>query len=496
MLTKEIRSLLKHSSIYGIGTMAGQAAGLLLLPLYTRYLTPADYGIAAIIELIMALVGMGLGSSILSSMARFYHEYDNEAARNCVVSTMYWIIICLSVLSFSVIVSCAEPIANYLFDDYRYASLINIAAAGLAVGLVVDTGLLYLMVRRRSLVYVTISLGSLASQIALNIWFIVLLDYGLEGIFYSTLITRVAVAFFVSLPVLFNVGLRLSHKLAIDILRFSFPMIFSGLFRLGANESDKYFINYFFSPFETGIYAIATKVGTAVHTLITTSFLRSYNPTRFEIMKQHNAPQVYANILNWYLLIVVTAGFVLSLFSAEIIVVMTTERFWSAADYIPLIVLAWVIFGIRYHFETGILIAKKTKYFAYINGGVGLLSIMLNYCLIQRYQIWGAVLALTISQVVATVVFFIWSRKCYYVPFDARFMAKLGALAISLYVAATSVHYDGLLSAFALKGVIMVFYAWSLYMLGLIDDTTVFYIKEITKKAAVVLRVSCRSQAE
>ncbi len=494
MLTKEIKSLFKHSSIYGIGTIAGQAIGFILLPLYTRYLTPSDYGIATIIEITMALVGITVGAGILNSMARFYHEYDEEISKKCVVSTMYWIVAGISIISFLAILFSSIFLSNYLFSDTRYASLFNINAGSLALGFLVDTALLYLMIKNQSLLYVTISIATLIAHIVFNIWFIVFMELGLKGVFYSTLITRVILTVIVSLPILLKVGIGFSWQLAINMFKFSFPMIFSSLFRLMANESDKYFINYFFSPFETGIYAIANKIGTAVHILVTTPFLRSYNPKRFEIMKQVNANQSYASILNYYLLIIVTAGFILSVFSNEIIRLMTTENYFKAANYIPLIVTAWIIFGTRYHFETGILITNKTKYFAYINGFTAIFSVSLNYFLIGYYKIWGALLALNISQFLTTLLFYKISHNLYPIKYDFVFITKLAGLGFSFYAVANLIEHEIIFVSFALKSIVVAFYFISLRIFGLLDDALLNQIKKITKKT-IGLFTTVRTQS-
>ena len=43
-IVKELGRLLKHSAIYGFSNVLGKAIGFLLIPLYTHYIPPADYG--------------------------------------------------------------------------------------------------------------------------------------------------------------------------------------------------------------------------------------------------------------------------------------------------------------------------------------------------------------------------------------------------------------------------------------------------------------------
>ncbi len=92
--------LSKHSIVYGLGVAASQLVGFFLLPIYTRYLTPSDYGVLEIFGATGGILGivfvMGLGSALFMS----YFSYDDEENRKTVVSTT---------LIFLTATSCASP---------------------------------------------------------------------------------------------------------------------------------------------------------------------------------------------------------------------------------------------------------------------------------------------------------------------------------------------------------------------------------------------------
>ena len=78
---KPIRDILKHSGIYAVGQILGRLASLLLLPLYTRCLTPADYGCVAILDLTAGLLAVFLGAGMASAVTRFHFDTDKEDER-------------------------------------------------------------------------------------------------------------------------------------------------------------------------------------------------------------------------------------------------------------------------------------------------------------------------------------------------------------------------------------------------------------------------------
>ena len=481
-MTKQLKAILKHSSIYSIGTIVGQLVGFLLLPLYTRYLTPSDYGVAAILEVTLGLISVVVGWGILDGMNRYYQEYNDSNDKNLVISTVYWILLIFSLLSWFSIYSSSSFLSNLLFSDVKYSELFKIAATVLAVGYFADAGMRYLMIKQKSTLYVFISIVNLLTMICLNIFFIVYLELGLIGIYYSSLIARCMVAFFITIPVVIDVGVRFSSSFAVLLIRFSFPLILSGVMTIATKESDKYFINYFLSPVETGIYAIANKVGFAIHVLITIPFMQGYSPSRFELAKQKDAQDLYAKILNYYVMLMVTCGLVLSVFSVEIIRIMTTNEYISAGHLIPLVVLSWLFAGIRCHLESGILVALHTKYFAYISAGTGLLILVLNYWLIGTYGVLGALIVLNVSQVVAAAATYLIAQKLYPINYQFNFIIKVVAIGIFCYVSSMLLEQDSIIVSIVFKTIVLVGYFLILWISGLIDELLVKTVKEFLTK--------------
>ena len=61
------RDILKHSGVYGLGQVLSRLASVLMLPLYTHYLRPADYGTIAILDLTAGVVGIIIGGGMVSA---------------------------------------------------------------------------------------------------------------------------------------------------------------------------------------------------------------------------------------------------------------------------------------------------------------------------------------------------------------------------------------------------------------------------------------------
>lgn len=450
----EFKFLLKHSSVYGLGSVVGQALSFFLLPLYTRYLTPADYGVMALVDVARGLIGLVISLGLVNALARFYYEYEEEKERNLVISTAYWVVFAIIICSLPLVWYLASILSGLLFHISEYTKLFQVALLSLLFGLLVDLGMDYLRVRAQSVRFVQITFVRMGFVISCNIYFIVFLQVGVIGIFYSNLFSSVIFSVFLTVTVLRKTGFSFSRVRATEMIHYSFPLIFSNIFRVIVNESDKLFINYFFSPFETGIYSIAQKVGTSLHVLITSPFLQAYLPRRFQIMKQQNAKEEYVNIFDYYLLAICTSGLLLSIFSREIIIIMTSREYYAAAGYIPAIVLSMIIFGMKYHFEIGIVIEKKTKFIAYINGLSCAVNILINWLLIKRFGIPGAIISVNISYLLTTILNLAVTQRLFYVPFHYKRMFQLFGICLTVFTLSLFIRVESLILSILLKSIL------------------------------------------
>ena len=72
---EELKKLSKHYVIYAFGSMISQAVGFIMIPVYTRFITPAEYGIVGILNLITWIVSLVLGMNLVAGVTRFYFKY-------------------------------------------------------------------------------------------------------------------------------------------------------------------------------------------------------------------------------------------------------------------------------------------------------------------------------------------------------------------------------------------------------------------------------------
>ncbi|HAC80268.1 MAG TPA: hypothetical protein DCG06_08235, partial [Deltaproteobacteria bacterium] len=103
--------------IYGLGNYGIKVVGFLLIPVYTRYLTPGDYGILALVAMYTQamFVVMNLGQTV--GIFRFYYDHDDDAGRERVIAAAIWIVFLFSVPLSLVPLAFSGFIAGWLLDN-------------------------------------------------------------------------------------------------------------------------------------------------------------------------------------------------------------------------------------------------------------------------------------------------------------------------------------------------------------------------------------------
>jgi len=196
--------------IYGAGAILARAVSFVMLPIYTRYLTTADYGVMALIDLTLDFVSIVAGARLALGVFRFYHKEDNEDTRRQIASTAFLLICGLYCIMGAAVFAVASPVAMLLFGSGANAGLIRIAAVNVALGSLAIVPLALAQVKDLSGLYVGASIGRLVLVVGLNMLFVVVMELGLTGVFLASLIANAVVGAFLGAWIIRTCGLRWS----------------------------------------------------------------------------------------------------------------------------------------------------------------------------------------------------------------------------------------------------------------------------------------------
>lgn len=386
--------LLKHSAIYAVGQLLSRLSSLLLLPVYTSYLRPADYGVIAILDLLAALLSILCGSGMAAAVGRYHFEAANDTDQ----PQVWW-----TGLSIIVLVATATLLPLWFFRDVMAVGLLGSVASREgasyltltlascwmgAVGILPDS---YLRVQKKSTLTVIINILCLLLNIGLNVYLLVAWKLGVLGILLGNFITAIIRTFsFLSLFFIYLRPYCFHKQLATALLKFGTPLVITGLLFLVPFQADRYFLRIFYGMAEVGTYSLACAVGQGIYSLCLLPFTSIWNVVVFEIAKKPDKKLVYVGVFQYFVYVVAFLMLGVSLFANFILELIASPEYLVAANLIPLICISYLILSLHEHFKVPVLLAKQTTRFLPISVVAMLTNVGLNILLIPRFGAVGA----------------------------------------------------------------------------------------------------------
>ncbi|MHC4878864.1 MAG: lipopolysaccharide biosynthesis protein [Planctomycetota bacterium] len=387
------REILKHSSVYAVGQILSRIASVLLLPLYTRCLSTADYGCVAILDLTAGILAILIGAGMAQAVVRFHFDSSSDDERSRVWWTgLIWVTAAATCVVGPMLLGRGLLAELTLGSDVTDGAFFYVlAAATLWMNTVGELMNAYLRVRKWSGLFVVCSLGRLLLNIGLNVWLLVGLELGITGLLTGNLIA--AVANTAALTGVFVVSMPfrgLSVTVLGRLLSFGSPLIIKALLALMMHEADRYLLRTFGNLEQVGVYSLAYKVGQAVNMLCLVPFASIWNVVMYEIAMHPDARQTYASVFRNFVNALLVVMLAASLFACVLLPSLTPGDFAGAIDLIPIVLLAFVFFSMHAQFSVPALLAKKTSAMIPASLAGVVVNIVANVALIPRFGAAGA----------------------------------------------------------------------------------------------------------
>ncbi len=394
LILSEVKHLFKHTAIYGFSNVLGKAIGFLMIPVYTRYLSPANYGVLELLELGMSVISIVVGIGLANAVARFLFLYDNEIKKKEVISSS---LISLSVISLIVIWigwTYSGFFSSLLFSDSQYAFFVKLSFIGFAFNSLLEVPLVYLRAQERSLFVVIFSLIRLISQLFLNILFLVYMKLGVVGILYSTAITSVAFTIYLLFWAIRQTGLRFNREIQWDMIKFGSPLIFYQASFFVIHFGDRFILRHVADLSEVGIYSLGYKFGMlSIAFLIHQPFWMIWGVRQYKLIEEPNGEKTYGDTFLVFAIVLLCSWLAISLFSQEIVTFVAEKRYLACYRIIPIVALGYVFRAYADFFAGILLIEKKTVYLSLL-ALLGAFYCLVNYLiLIPRWHGMGAAIA-------------------------------------------------------------------------------------------------------
>jgi O-antigen/teichoic acid export membrane protein len=394
-LAAQIQRLGKHSVIYGVGGLIQRIVAVLLLPLYTRFLSPSDYGAIEVLVALSAVVFALLRAGIQSSFFRFYLQAEDDRARQTVVRTSFWFTLGTATLALAAGLALAEPISTAIFGTSENADLVRAAFVGLWASMNYDQLTALFRVEERSVSFSIASLANVLLTVGATILLVVVLDKGPIGVLVGNFSGTLAVWAVLLVYRRAQLGLEFDTDVFRRMTAWGMPFVPSVIALNLIDFSDRFFLVRIKGEHELGLYAIGMRISAALLFLL--AAFRTAWPAFAYSLPEDEAKRTYGFVLTYVTFFASWAAVALGLCSPWIIHLLTTPDFYGGAHVVPVLVFAFVVFGMYIVVVTSIGRAGRRGSNWMITGAAALFNVALNLILIPPYGMTGAAISMVAS---------------------------------------------------------------------------------------------------
>jgi len=472
---QSIKQLGYHSFVYGLGNMLSKLLGFFLLPIYTRYLTPADYGILALLTLtqsiLVVLANLGLGSALFREV--IYKKTTEKKAGSTALYTLF--VISLFILAIGYII--APFLSEAIFTDAKQTPLIRLVFLSVSFNNILIIFNARLRIREQSLFYSIFSVSSFLVGAVLNIYFVAIARRGVEGLIIAQVILATLQAVVCLWFMRDLIKPNFSSSVLHSLLNFGLPLVPGAIANLMMISADRYILNWYSTATMVGLYSLGYSIGMVIN-LIVQAVQLAWPAQLFEIAKLPDAKQRFSITLTYYCLVLGFISLAVSVLAREILVIMTTPEYYGAYIIMPLITLSYVFYGIRFMTTIGMYIRNKVKYSSIIIIGAAVVNLVFSFLLIPRYGMLGAGWATFISYLLLAVVNMRVDSRFIHIPYEYWRLTKIMVIWLGIYGLSLLINTPSIWINLVLKSLLLLGYPIFLIGIRFYSQQEIQFIKD------------------
>lgn len=483
-----LKEIGKHSTIYTISNILTKAIGIILIPIYTRFLTVEDYGIISIVAPIVNAFLIIYTFGMRATYGRFFFDHkDRSREQKKTLGTIIIFVLALGLLGNLLFTFFGESFFNHVFpgvDFYPYILL------GIWTGfflLTFDMKLNIFRLRQQSVQYGGYSIIKFASIVILTIFMVVSLKMGAMGKILSEFI--ICAAFFVLSFILLikDIIFAFDVKKFRELLKYALPVLPHNLAGVVIALTAKYFLNINDGIEAAGIYNIAFLIGSIMN-IVVTSINLTWNPffmKTAQSKEEGEAKKIFAQLTSYYAMVVIFVGMAIAFFAEEAITILTIPAYYSASAIAPILVFAYVIQGGYYILIAQVFYVKKaTWYLPVISVSAALTNIIFNAILVPRFGLAGSAWSFFVTTLFMIIVTYIISQRVYHITYEYKRILSILLISVISVIGYLFIidREPAMLLAIVLKCSILILYLVSFFVFKIIRRQEIENLKDIYRK--------------
>ncbi len=423
-MTAYLKRLVSSLAAYQLADVVSKFIAVILLPVYTRYVSPRGYGVVELLANGVILISILVRFGMIEAFLRYYFTDSDQDRRDALARRTVVFLLVTTTIVAVILAVLAGPVSRAVLG-YRDATTLRIAVLGLWTFTNLELAYGILRVDERLRLYATASVSNVLMTVAASVVLVVVAGDGARGLLLGN--------YAASTVVLFALWFKLRHRLRVRpaqaaemgvLLRFGLPTVPAEASVYALSIVDRYYIFHHRSPALAGLYSIAIKLAGAV-AFIVRAFQYAWPPLAYSVTDDREAGRLYGLVTTYYLLVSgwVVAG--LALEGRWVLRLLAAPAFFDAYKALPWVALGWAMYGLWVVFLAVAGRAKVTeRNFPAAIAGLAA-NVVLLLVLVPALGLAGAGLALCGAYVVMLGTMHLLTRRAFPVAFEWRRLAQL-----------------------------------------------------------------------
>ena len=402
-----VKRFLKETATYTIFDFLRRFIGFLLIPIYTRALTPEQYGILFIVNLVLGFLmifyNLGLGASLYK-----YQPKD----QNAFVSGIFFMIPYTAILSL-ILIYFSQDFARFFLHKQSLSHLFQIGFIFLFFEGILNQVLALTNIERHPSRFGFLSLLRFTSGLLLNILFVVYLKRGVAGVLSGNCIAAIGVG-------LVALGIARSHftfkfdaSLLKEQFRYAIPLLpaITGFFLI--DYIDRFMLERMAGFTTVGVYSLGYQFGTVVN-LAVLGYRSAYAPFFFHLKEEEHSEMGRA--FRYFMLGIGFVYVLLIMLLPDAFRLFVGRRFWTAQHLVWILALGFVAHGIYINFASHLYIKNRTHIVSILVTICLGVNILGNSLLIPPLKGYGAAWATLFAYAILVILTYLVTRPEDYDP--------------------------------------------------------------------------------
>jgi O-antigen/teichoic acid export membrane protein len=423
-----LRRLATTGAAYTASSILSKLIAVALLPLYTRHLTPSDYGAAEVMVVAVIATSIVIRLGVIEALMRFYFlpGEDREEVVRTGFASLFWTTTAGALIAWPF----AEPISEALLNTSQ-PDLVRIAIGGLWIFTLYEYLVALFRLDERAKAYFTFTMANVLLAIPLTVWLVVVEDEGARGLLLGTYAGGVPFLAYLIWEQRRRLSLRIDVGTLRRMFRFGLPTMPAELSLYSLQFIDRILLVRLAGLAEAGLYALAVRFAQGVNVLVR-GFQLAWPPLAYSVEDDAEAKRVYAIIVTWFTAICAFMVVGFWLLARWIVRLLAAPEFFESFEAIGLLATGVTLYALYLVLVVVLGRTGRTEFNLPATGIATAGNVVLNLVLIPPLGIVGAGLALVGSYVIVLALMYLFTQRLFPVPYEWGRLALITGVAASL----------------------------------------------------------------